>query len=74
MKYLICVLSTIDHRGLVDYCAYTVPFLVHHLVLSSRSSVVAMTILADSEVRRDKLVSCFSNLILLLIDHCLGLN
>ena len=38
---------------------------VHHLVLSSRSFVVSMAILADSEVRRNKLVSCFLDSVLL---------
>ena len=34
------------------------------MVLSNRSFAVAMTNLADAEVKRNKLVSCFSNLIL----------
>ena len=43
----------------------TVPFFVHELVLSNWSSAVLMTDFADSDVRRNKLVSCFSNFILL---------
>ena len=52
--------------------ACTVPFLVHKLVLSNRSFAVSMTILVDLEVRWNKLVSCFSNSILLPTDYSLG--
>ena len=39
---------------------------------NSRSYAVTMTILADSELRRNKLVLCFLTSILLRIDHSLG--
>ena len=47
------------NHGLGDYCAVTIPVLVHSRVLSSRSHAVAMTILADAELRRNKLVLRF---------------
>ena len=75
----ICVLSswwsemTKNNHDVGDCFACTIPFLVHELVLYNRSSAVSMTNLADSDVRRNKLVSCFSNLILLPKAHSPGL-
>ena len=62
-----------SNHGLGDRFASTASFFVQELVLSSRSSAVLMTNLADSEVGRNKLVLSFSNLILLPIDHSLRL-
>ena len=56
-----------------DCFACTEPFLVHDLVLSSRSFAVTMTNLADSEVRRNKLVSYFFNVVRLPVDQSPGL-
>ena len=61
------------NRGLGSYFACSVPFLVHHLVLSTQSFAVSMTDFPDSEVRRKKLVSCFLDSIFLPTDHSLGL-
>ena len=55
-----------------DGFACTVLLMVHELVLSNGSSAVLMTDFAESEVRRNNLVSCFSNLILLPFDHSPG--
>ena len=62
------------HHDLGDRSARTTPpFLVHELVLSNRASAVLMTDFWDPEVRRNKIVSCFSDWSLLPIDHSLRL-
>ena len=57
-----------NNHDLSDCFACTVPCLVHHWALSSQSFAVAMTDLPDSERRRNKLVMCFSDCILILQD------
>ena len=60
------------NHDLGDCFPCTVPFLVHELALSNRSSEVVMTDFAQSE-GRNKLESCFSDLIFLPTDHSLRL-